>query len=71
MVAHHIFVESELEAVNELEDEPVLTQEMMGSILAEASGENRWERFKEKRDIDFAYSLGEKARFRVNYLHFL
>ena len=52
----------------ELEDEPVLTQEMMGSILAEASGERRWERFKEKRDIDFAYSLGEKARFRVNYL---
>ena len=54
--------------MNELEDEPVLTQEMMGSILSEAAGEKRWERFKEKRDLDFAYSLGEKARFRVNYL---
>ena len=51
-----------------LENEPQLTQETLGAILSEASGERRWEQFRDQWDLDFAYSLGERARFRVNYL---
>ena len=38
--------------------------ELMKSICAP----DRWQHFLARGDLDFAYALGEKARFRVNYM---
>src|SRR5262245_31705663 len=49
--------------------EPVLDNHRLGGILREITTSDRWQRFEEKLDLDFAYALGEEARFRVNYLN--
>lgn len=49
--------------------EPVLDNQRLGGILREITSADRWQRFEEKLDLDFAYALGEEARFRVNYLN--
>lgn len=50
-------------------DEPVLEQARLGIMMREVSGDERWQRFLTKLDLDFAYALGDEARFRVNYLN--
>jgi len=48
-------------------DQPVLTESSLLEYLFEICGPNNWQRFKETADIDFAYDMGGKARFRSNY----
>ncbi|HBF34800.1 TPA: type IV pili twitching motility protein PilT [Candidatus Sumerlaeota bacterium] len=45
----------------------VLTEEKITLLLSEIAKTDRWEHFLESGDLDFAYSLGEEARFRCNY----
>jgi twitching motility protein PilT len=54
----------------ELEEIPGETQsrEILEPMLEEISGSERWRQFLERGDLDFAYSLGNEARFRANYL---
>ena len=40
----------------------------MSGLLQSICAPDRWQHFLEHGDLDFAYALGEKARFRVNYL---
>jgi twitching motility protein PilT len=48
-------------------DEPVLDQEQLTRIMRELPSEERWQRFEKTHDLDFAYPMGDEARFRVNY----
>ena len=50
-----------------LEDHPELDTHTIRTYLQDICGEGQWSQFQETRDLDFAYDLGEKARFRVNY----
>jgi len=50
-----------------LEDHPELDTHTIRTYLQDICGEGQWSQFLETRDLDFAYDLGEKARFRVNY----
>lgn len=50
-------------------DYPILTIDRVNELLVEILDEERWLKFKQDWDLDFAYTYGEKARFRVNYLH--
>src|SRR5690606_22714991 len=47
---------------------PALSGERMRELLGELAGRERWEKFEETGDLDFAYSMGDEARFRANYL---
>src|SRR5262245_19637840 len=47
--------------------EPVIDQNRLGKIMQEIAGKIRWKRYRERLNLDFAYALGEDARFRVNY----
>ncbi len=51
-----------------LEASPELTEEHLRRMLGEIAGRDRWERFEGCGDLDFAYALGDEARFRANYL---
>jgi twitching motility protein PilT len=51
-----------------LSGEPVLDAESLRDMLCELSGEEHFEQYEKKGDLDFAYSLGNEARFRANYL---
>jgi twitching motility protein PilT len=53
--------------VVELTGQPVLEEERIRTMLSEICSPQRWERFEETGDLDFAYALGTKARFRCNY----
>ncbi len=46
---------------------PVLTHERLQAMLMEICPLDRWEYYMKNHDLDFAYALGEKARFRANY----
>jgi twitching motility protein PilT len=48
-------------------DHPVLTAESVYEYMHDICPPDRWERFLEKRDLDFAYALEDRARFRTNY----
>jgi twitching motility protein PilT len=37
-------------------------------MLEEAAGPERWKLFLERGDLDFAYEMDEKSRFRANYM---
>src|SRR5437868_1931012 len=50
-------------------DEPVIEQSRLGLIMRELLSQDRWQRFDETLDLDFAYALGDEARFRVNYFN--
>ncbi len=50
-------------------DEPVVEQDRLAQIMEEIAGPDRWERYRQAKDLDFAYALGDEARFRVNYLN--
>lgn len=47
---------------------PVLDAGALRDLLEELSGSERWERFESGGDLDFAYAMGDEARFRANYL---
>ncbi|HLP41405.1 MAG TPA: type IV pili twitching motility protein PilT, partial [Fibrobacteria bacterium] len=51
-----------------LESTPALSEDHMRRMLGEIAGHDRWERFESSGDLDFAYALGDEARFRANYL---
>lgn len=44
-----------------------LTQSSLGKMMEEICDEERFKNYQHTGDADFAYSLGEKARFRANY----
>lgn len=46
----------------------VLTHEEMAYMMSEISGQERWARYNETGDLDFAYEMDENSRFRCNYL---
>ena len=46
----------------------IITEEDMEIMLQEICSPENWEYFLEHKDLDFAYQLGDKARFRTNYL---
>ena len=50
-----------------IRDEP-LTREEMAYMLSEICSPERWARFEENGDLDFAYEMNEETRFRCNYL---
>ncbi|MEQ1853986.1 MAG: type IV pilus twitching motility protein PilT [Chthoniobacteraceae bacterium] len=45
-----------------------LTNEEMSYMMSEIAGPDRWARFLETGDLDFAYEMNEQSRFRCNYL---
>jgi len=45
-----------------------LTREEMSYMMSEISGPERWSRFMESGDLDFAYEMNADSRFRCNYL---
>ncbi|MGB8166073.1 MAG: PilT/PilU family type 4a pilus ATPase [Chthoniobacteraceae bacterium] len=48
--------------------EEVLTHDEMAYMMSEISGPERWQRFEEGGDLDFAYEMDEHSRFRCNFL---
>ena len=46
----------------------VLTHEEMSYMMSEISGPERWSRFIETGDLDFAYEMNADSRFRCNFL---
>jgi twitching motility protein PilT len=46
---------------------PVLTNISIMEYLSEICPPERWKHFKEHKDLDFAYAMGDVARFRANY----
>ncbi|PIE02713.1 MAG: type IV pili twitching motility protein PilT [Acidobacteria bacterium] len=50
---------------------PRLTRQSMSRYLSEIAGETSWKEFQKTGDLDFAYAMGTKSRFRANYFrHF-
>ncbi len=47
-------------------DEPVVTEEFMEESLPMILRPDQYERFKVNKDLDFSFSISDKARFRVN-----
>jgi twitching motility protein PilT len=54
-------------AILPIRNEP-LTQEEMAYMMSEISGPERWSRFIETGDLDFAYEMNADSRFRCNFL---
>jgi twitching motility protein PilT len=50
-----------------IRDEPVTRDEAAG-MLSEICGAQSWELFEEGGDLDFAYEMDERSRFRCNFL---
>jgi twitching motility protein PilT len=60
-----IRVHGRLEAL----DQPPISPDQMRQILHEICPEEKWQHYTTNLDMDFAYELGDMARFRVNYMH--
>jgi twitching motility protein PilT len=54
-------------AILPIRDE-VLTREEMSYMMSEIAGPERWARFMDTGDLDFAYEMNADSRFRCNYL---
>ncbi len=54
-------------SMREIEGSDVLTSEVLTSLLQEIVLPESWETFQDTGDLDFAYAIPEKARFRANY----
>lgn len=50
-----------------IENEDILSQERILDYMREIAEDRNWNHFEQKGDLDFAYALGEDARFRANY----
>jgi twitching motility protein PilT len=48
--------------------EEALTNEEMAYMMSEICGPERWARYLETGDLDFAYEMNEDSRFRCNFL---
>ncbi len=48
--------------------EEVLSHDEMAFMMSEISGMDRWERYLQGGDLDFAYEMDEHSRFRCNFL---
>ena len=48
--------------------EEILTHDEMAYMMSEISGNDRWNRFLDSGDLDFAYEMNEDSRFRCNFL---
>ncbi len=48
--------------------EEILSREEAAYMLSEICSPERWQRFEESGDLDFAYEMDETSRFRCNYL---
>ena len=48
--------------------EEVLSHDEMAFMMSEISGPDRWERYLQGGDLDFAYEMDEHSRFRCNFL---
>jgi twitching motility protein PilT len=48
--------------------EEALTRDEMAYMMSEISGLERWQRYEEAGDLDFAYEMDEHSRFRCNFL---
>jgi twitching motility protein PilT len=46
----------------------VLTNEEMAYMMSEICGPERWQRYLDGGDLDFAYEMDEHSRFRCNFL---
>jgi len=46
-----------------------LTNDMLGSLMFEILSDEQKDKFRSEKDLDFAYELPGKARFRANYLY--
>jgi len=53
--------------VRPIRDEPVKREEA-ARMLSEMCGPRSWEIFEERGDLDFAYEMDERSRFRCNFL---
>ena len=49
-----------------LQKEPILTPEITDGLVLALLTPEQQEEFRKNREIDFSYSLEDKARFRVN-----
>ncbi len=57
--------------LQELENQSNLTQETLIELMKEIAEDTAWNHFSDSGDLDFAYALGNEARFRANYFrHF-
>ena len=45
-----------------------LTHEEMGYMMSEMCGPERWARYENTGDLDFAYEMNDDSRFRCNFL---
>lgn len=54
--------------ISAIPDEPVLTGETLGGMMQEIATEKAWKAYEACGDLDFAYEMDEKSRFRCNYL---
>src|SRR3989440_10209752 len=53
--------------VRPIREDPVSRDEAAG-MLSEICGAQSWELFEERGDLDFAYEMDERSRFRCNFL---
>jgi twitching motility protein PilT len=53
-------------ALHQLEDQPVLTPPVIQRVMYAAITQRQREKFEEELELDFAYSVPGRARFRVN-----
>jgi twitching motility protein PilT len=50
-----------------IREEP-LTHEEMAYMMHEIAGDDRWQRYNDSGDLDFAYEMDANSRFRCNFL---
>jgi len=54
--------------VSEIPNEPVLDHETIKTTLAEICDPKAFQKYLDEGDLDFAYEMDEKSRFRCNFL---
>jgi twitching motility protein PilT len=51
-----------------IDGEEILSIENLNELLKEIAEDKKWEEFQKTRDLDFAYEIPGRARFRANFL---
>jgi Tfp pilus assembly protein, pilus retraction ATPase PilT len=49
--------------------EESISREEAAAMLSEICGPQSWELFEDRGDLDFAYEMDERSRFRCNFLN--